>query len=104
MEFYKNCSEKKKRDQSDKRKWRIVIDYHRLNDWALSDKYPLSQLYELLDKLGRARPFTISDLEARFLKIEINIDDIPKNTYSNLNGHYEIIQMPFRLKGGSATS
>lgn len=70
MEFYKNCS-KKKLDQSDKRKWCIVIDYHRLNDGTLSDKYPLSQLYKLLDKLGRARPFTISDLETRFFQIEI---------------------------------
>lgn len=42
----------KKIDNSGKRKWRIVIDYRKLNEFTVDDKFPIPNLNAILDKLG----------------------------------------------------
>lgn len=48
----------KKLDASGKRKWRMVIDYRRLNEKTIDDKYPLPNISDILDKLARSHYFT----------------------------------------------
>ena len=43
----------KKIDASGKEKWRIVVDYRKLNDITIADKYPIPNMDDILDKLGK---------------------------------------------------
>lgn len=93
----------KKLDASGKKKWRIVIDYRKLNDKTTDDRYPLPNITDLLDKLGRCQYFTTLDLASGFYQIEMDKDSIPKTAFNTENGHYEYIRMPMGLKNSPST-
>ena len=93
----------KKVDASGKRKWRIVIDYRKLNDVTIGESYPIPQINEILDQLGNSKYFTTLDLASGFHQIEISDEDVPKTAFSVPEGHYEFIRMPFGLKNAPAT-
>ena len=42
----------KKPDSTGKKRWRLVIDYHKLNEKTIGDAYPLPNITEILDQLG----------------------------------------------------
>nr|CAH7734904.1 unnamed protein product [Callosobruchus chinensis] len=93
----------KKLDASGQKKWRIVIDYRKLNEKSLGDRYPLPNITDLLDKLGRCQYFTTLDLASGFHQIEMAEEDIQKTAFNTENGHYEFTRMPFGLKNAPAT-
>ena len=43
----------KKLDASGKQKWRVVVDYRKLNEVTIDDKYPLPNISDLLHQLGK---------------------------------------------------
>lgn len=43
----------KKLDASGKQKWRVVIDYRKMNEVTVDIEYPLPNISDLLDQLGR---------------------------------------------------
>lgn len=93
----------KKLDNSGKKKYRIVIDYRKLNEYTIDDRYPIPNLNSLLDKLGRAQYFTILDLAKGFHQIPVREEDRTKTAFSTPFGHYEFIRMPFGLKNAPST-
>ena len=93
----------KKLDASGKQKWRLVIDYRKLNLKTIDDRYPMPNIIDILDKLGKSNYFTTLDLASGFHQIEINKKDIPKTAFSVDQGHYEFVRMPFGLKNGPST-
>nr|CAH7726837.1 unnamed protein product [Callosobruchus chinensis] len=93
----------KKLDASGKQKWGVVIDYRRLNEKTIDDKYPLPNINDLLDKLGRCQYFTTLDLASGFHQIEMDEADIEKTGFSTENGCWEFLRMPFGLKNAPAT-
>lgn len=93
----------KKRDASGKNKWRLVIDYRKLNEKTIDDRYPIPNISDILDKLGKSIYFTTLDLASGFHQIEIKKEDIPKTAFSVENGHYEFLRMPFGLKNAPST-
>lgn len=93
----------KKMDASGKRKWRLVIDYRKLNEQTIDDKYPLPNIADILDKLGKCQYFSTLDLANGFHQIEMNPEDIQKTAFSTENGHYEYKRMPFGLKNAPST-
>lgn len=93
----------KKKDASGKVKWRLVIDYRKLNEKTVSDKYPLPNITDVLDKLGRSVYFTTLDLASGFHQIEMNPSDIEKTAFTVEGGHYEYVRMPFGLKNAPST-
>lgn len=93
----------KKLDASKKRKTRLVIDYRKLNSQTIDDKFPIPNITEILDKLGRSIYFTTLDLTSGFHQIEVDKDDIEKTAFSTDQGHFEFTRMPFGLKNAPAT-
>lgn len=93
----------KKADASGQRKWRIVIDYRRLNDITIGDSYPIPNISEILDQLGKCKYFSTLDLASGFHQIKISEQDAPKTAFSVPQGHYEFTRMPFGLKNAPAT-
>lgn len=93
----------KKMDSSGKRKFRMVIDYRKLNEKTIEDKYPLPRIEEILDNLGKCCYFTTLDLAQGFHQIEMHPNSIEKTAFSVDNGHYEYLRMPFGLKNAPST-
>lgn len=93
----------KKPDASGKIKWRLVIDYRRLNDRIIEDKYPLPNIHDILDRIGRAQYFTTLDLASGYHQLEMHPNDIEKTAFTTERGHYEFLRMPFGLKNAPST-
>ena len=93
----------KKLDASGKKKWRLVIDYRKLNEKTIDDRYPIPNITDILDKLGRCMYFTTLDLTSGFHQVEVDEKDIQKTAFSVENGHYEFLRLPFGLKNAPST-
>lgn len=93
----------KKKDASGKQKWRLVIDFRKLNEKTVTDRYPLPNITEILDKLGKCMYFTTLDLASGFHQIEMDPQDIKKTAFTIESGHYEYVRMPFGLKNAPST-
>ena len=93
----------KKLDASGQKKWRLVVDYRKLNEKTVDDRYPIPNITDILDKLGRCMYFTTLDLASGFHQIEVNAKDIQKTAFNVENGHYEFVRMPFGLKNAPST-
>lgn len=90
-------------DASNKQKWRNGIDYRKLNEVTVEDKYPLPNIKDLLEQLGRCQYFTSFDLSSGFPQIEIDEKDTEKTAFSIENGHYEFVLRAFGLKNASSS-
>lgn len=88
----------KKLDASGKQKWRIVLDYRKINEKTVDDRYPIPNITDLLDKLGKRLYFSTIDLTSGFYQIELDEDSIPKTAFNTEHGHFEFVRMPFRLR------
>lgn len=93
----------KKMDASGQKKWRLVVDYRKLNEKTVDDRYPLPNITDILDKLGRCQYFTTLDLASGFHQIEMDPNSISKTAFNVEHGHYEYTRMPFGLKNAPST-
>jgi hypothetical protein len=93
----------KKMDASGEKKWRVCIDFRRLNDVTIGDSYPLPNIQDILDKIGRARYFSALDCASGYLQVPLKPEDRCKTAFSTPSGHYEYTRMPFGLKSAPAT-
>lgn len=66
------------------------MNYRALDEKTIDDKYPLPNVSDLLDRLGRATYFTVTDLASGLHRIEIDPSDTRKTVLSAENGHYEL--------------
>lgn len=79
------------------------MDYRKLNERTVDDKYDLSRISFLTDKIGRANYFSTLDLDSGFHQIQVSPKDIPKTAFSTEQGHFDFRRMSFGLKNGSST-
>lgn len=93
----------KKADASGKVKWRLVIDFRKVNEKTVDDKYPIPNITDVLDKLGKCQYFTTLDLASGFYQVEMDPADIHKTAFNVENGHYEFLRMPMGLKNSPST-
>lgn len=93
----------KKADASGKQKWRLVVDFRKLNEKTIDDKYPIPNINDVLDKLGKCQYFTTLDLASGFYQVEMDSQDIPKTAFNVEHGHFEFLRMPMGLKNSPST-
>jgi hypothetical protein len=93
----------KKADASGRQKWRLVVDFRKLNDKTIDDKYPIPNITDVLDKLGKCQYFTTLDLASGFYQVEMDPQDIPKTGFNVEQGHFEFLRMPMGLKNSPSS-
>lgn len=81
--------DKKGKDEHGNIKKRLVIDFRKLNQKTIDDKYPIPDVTVILSNLGKARYFTTLDLKSGFHQISLAEQDREKTAFSVGNGKYE---------------
>lgn len=79
------------------------MDYRGLNQQTVNNKYPISLLEYLLDKLGGSRYFFKLDLRAGFHQLRMSSYDVYKTAFKTHAGHYDFLVMPFGLTNAPCT-
>jgi len=87
-----------KKNTSDQKKWRLVVDFRQLNKRIMNDKFPLTRLEDVLDTLGRAKYFSTLDMTSSFHQIELQKDSRHLTAFSTNKGHFQFKRLPFGLK------
>ena len=87
----------KKIDATGKTKWRLVIDYKKLNE------HPLPNTEEILESLGNCKFYSALDLAAGFHQIALDEASKEKTEFSSSDGHYQYRRLPMGLKNSPAT-
>lgn len=87
----------KKPGPDGQRRWRMVIDYRKLNEKTIKDAYPLPNINSILDQLGGAKYFSILDMRMGFHQIPMNPNSKALTAFFTPYGHYQYTRMPFGL-------
>lgn len=88
----------KKSDASEKQKWRIVIDFSKLNELTDQDAYPLPNIDDILSQLGNAKFFSALDLSSGFHQIPMDVTSKKYTAFSRPQGHFQYNRVLFGLK------
>ena len=82
---------------------RMCIDYRKLNEKIVKDKYPLPRIDDTLDALNGATLLTSFDLKAAYSQVRIVTEDREKTAFISPLGLYEYNRIPFGLVNAPAT-
>lgn len=93
----------KKRDASGIQKWRVVVDYRKLNEITVGTQFPIPNIDQILDQLGHSCYFSTLDLASGFHQIKMKDSDAHKTAFSTNLGHFEFTRMSFGLRTAPAT-
>ena len=65
---------------------RLCVDYRRLNAVSAADAYPMLRVDDILDRLGRAKFFSIVDLTRGYWQIPVAQDSQAKTAFPHRLG------------------
>jgi hypothetical protein len=80
----------------------MCVDYRSLNDVTVENKYPLTHIEDLFNRMRGARVFSKVDLRSGYHQMKIRPSDIPKTDFSTRYGLYEFTIMSFGLTNAPA--
>lgn len=76
----------------------MVVDFRKLIEKTIDEKYPSPKINDVFDKLGKCHCFNTLDLANGFYQVEMNPQDISKIAFNVEDGHFLFLRMPMRLK------
>ncbi len=82
---------------------RLVVDFRKLNQVTKKDRYPLPNIADTLDALGKARFFTTLDLAAGYWQVNMNPEDREKTAFTTPRGQFHFKVLPFGLCNAPST-
>lgn len=82
---------------------RFCVDYRKLNDLTVKDRYPIPLIDETLSKLTRAKRFTKLDIRQAFHRIRMAPGSKWMTTFRTRFGSYRYLVMPFGLTNAPST-
>ena len=88
----------KKENIHGNRKYRMVIDYRKLNAKTLDDQFPLPNINEILNQLGGSKYFSVFDLASGYHQLEIDERDRHKTAFVTNGGLYHFNRGSFGLR------
>ncbi len=81
---------------------RMCIDYRKLNEITVKNRYPLPNMLALLERFNGAKIFTKLDLRNAYHLVRIKEGDEWKTAFRTPCGHFEYLVMPFGLTNAPA--
>lgn len=93
----------KKSNENGERKFRLVIDYRKLNSVTVSQSYPIPLVDEIIDQMKGAKFFTVLDLHGAFHQIPLNEKCKQYTAFSTAYEKYHFNSSPFGLVGSPFT-
>jgi hypothetical protein len=82
---------------------RLVVDYRKLNEMTIKNRYPLPLISELFDRLKSAKYYTRLDMAEAYNQLRIAAGDEWKTAFRTRYGHFEYLVMPFGLTNAPAS-
>lgn len=92
-----------KKSNDNEKKFRLVVDFRKLNEKTNVDSYPIPNIAEILDQLGNSIYFSSLDLASGYHQIPMNEKDKEKTSFSTSFGKYQYVRMPFGLSNAPST-
>ena len=94
---------KKSKGPDGKRQYRVCIDYRGVNSVIEQDRYPLPNIQEIMDQLGKSKYYTCMDLSQGYYQVELEEDSRPITAFISPEGeHYQLTRMPMGLSTSPA--
>jgi len=84
-------------------KLRLCVDYRKLNDITIKNRYPLPNAKEMRDRLHGAKIFTKLDMRGAYNLIRMAEGEEWKTAFRTRYGSYEYMVMPFGLTNAPAS-
>ena len=85
------------------KRYRLVIDFRKLNEKSIGDSYPIPLIVDILEKAPDARYISTLDAKSGFYQVKIRKRDRPKTAFTFGSGHYQYKRLPMGLKNSPAT-
>ena len=82
---------------------RSCFDFRQLNKVTVRNKYPLTRIDDLFDKLIGTNIFSKIDLISGYHQVRMKDEDISRTTVRTRYHHYEFVVVPFGLTKSLAT-
>lgn len=84
-------------------KFRVCVDYRRLNSVTIPDRYPLPRIDDLLDAAKPKMCMSTMDLRSGYWQVAVKVDDRDKTGFITPFGIYRFKRMPFGMRNSPAT-
>ena len=84
-------------------RWRVCINYKKLNTTTRNDHYPIPFNDQILDRLARHSHYYFLDGYSGYNQIAITLEDQEKLTFTCPYGTFAFRRMPFRLCNAPTT-
>jgi hypothetical protein len=81
---------------------RLCVDYRKLNEVTIKNKYPLPKIEDLFDQLNGAKVFSKIDLRTGYHQLKVRESDISKTAFTTRYGLFDYTVMSFGLTNAPA--
>lgn len=93
----------KKPGPDGEKRFRLVVDFRRLNDKTATERYPMIDFEQELARMRGAKIFSTADLHAAFHQIALAPEHREYTAFQTSTQKLHFKRMPFGLKGSPIT-